>query len=303
MPRHSRYRASEIKAGIWIFIAVVLFTVFMVSITGSRFWKKMDYYYVRLKYVGGLEVGSPVRMGGMLVGKISNVQFADDPEGGIELTLEIQKGLRIKDNTLAYLSFISITSEQHLELEQKIEPAPFFSPGDRIPSKELTTMDEVMEHIGFVGDTLLVILSRANKLLKPVNIARIDSIVAGINNFIQESSPDLIATLASGRRAIEQLDTLINNVDQMIAGNDSLLRHVLIETREAIDQLVSTLAGIDSTVEDVDRLVLNNAGNLMQILDNVNQASRNLSELTSQVKENPFLLIRAFPKKERRISK
>ncbi len=75
MHRKSRYRASEIKAGIWIFLALIIFTTFIVAVTGSKFWKEMDYYRVRLNYVGGLEIGSPVRMGGVLVGKVTDLGF------------------------------------------------------------------------------------------------------------------------------------------------------------------------------------------------------------------------------------
>ena len=205
MSRNARYRSSEIKAGIWIIIAGVIFTTFVVLITGSRFWEEMDYYRARLNYVGGLEVGSPVRMSGLLVGKITGLEILGAQESGLELTIQVAKGLSIKANTVAYLSFISITSEQHLELEMSPEPAPLLTPGDLIPSKELTTMDEVMEHVGFVGDTLQVILGRVSRLLNPTNLARVDSIVMEVNNLLKQSSPDLAVTLARLREAAESL--------------------------------------------------------------------------------------------------
>ncbi|RKY23680.1 MAG: hypothetical protein DRP79_08820 [Planctomycetota bacterium] len=299
--RNSRYRSSEIKAGIWIFISLVIFTGFMVSITGSRFWKEMDHYRVRLKYVGGLEIGSPVRMGGFLVGKISDVKFLPAAESGLELTLEVRKGLPIKENTVAYLSFISITSEQHLELEQNPEPAPLLSPGDLIPSKELTTMDDVMEQIGYVGDTLRVILSRVHLLLKPENIARVDSIIAGIIGLIQENSSEVTALLASARRSMEEIDTLINSLDHIVDVNDTLLTRLLAQTREAVDQATATMAGIHTTAENVDHLVLSNAGNLMRILDNLSRVTENLKEFSNTIKDNPFLLIRAISRKKRKL--
>ena len=301
MPRKSRYRASEIKAGIWIFIALIVFAAFIIAVTGSKFWKEMDYYRVRLNYVGGLEVGSPVRMGGMLVGKVGSLKFLQEGKNFIELTLEVKKGLKIKESTTAYLSSISITSEQHLELEQSQEPAPLLSPGNLIPSKELTTMDEVMEHVGVVGDTLQMILSRVNQLLKPENVARIDSIISGVAALIQEGSEDFTTLLASANRTVGTLDTLLHSIDGMVAGKDSLIDYVLLDTRETMAQAITTMAEIDSTVEDVDQLLQNNAGSLMRILDNLNHVSENLKELSKTVKDNPFLLIRAIPRKERRM--
>jgi phospholipid/cholesterol/gamma-HCH transport system substrate-binding protein len=303
MSRQSRYRASEIKAGIWIFLSLVIFAVFMFLITGSKFWNKTDHYRVRLKYVGGLEVGSPIRMGGLLVGKVGEVKILPSPESGIELTLEVNKGLPVKENTSAYLSFISITSEQHLELEQSPEPAPLLSPGDLISSKELTTMDDIMEQIGYVGDTLRVILSQVHDLLKPANVAQIDSILAGINSIIQESEPDIAGLIRDSRRTVASLDTLIYSINELVEEGDTLLVNILADTRQALQQATAALARIDSTVENVDRIVADNSSNLSRFLDNLNQTSQNLKVLTSLVKDNPFLLIRAFPKKERKLSR
>jgi phospholipid/cholesterol/gamma-HCH transport system substrate-binding protein len=303
MSRQARYRSSEIKAGIWIIIAGVIFTTFIVLITGSRFWEKMESYRVRLNYVGGLEVGSPVRMSGMLVGKITDVKLMGGDESGIELIFEVDEGLPIKSNAVAYLSYISITSEQHLELEINPEAAPLLKPGDLIQSKELTTMDQVMEHVGFIGDTLQVILHKVGQLLKPANLSRVDSIIMGVNTLLQESTPDLAATLASTRAATESLDTLLQNVNKLVIDGDAKILSVLDEAGKTMRQARMALAGMDTTLINVDRLVLGSAGNIQQLLDNLNQTSRNLQDLSNTIKDNPFLLMRAIPKEERRLAR
>ena len=303
MARKSRYRKSEIKAGVWIFISLVIFSAFVVSVSGSRFWKEMDHYRVRLNYVGGLEVGSPVRVGGVLVGKISAQDFLSDSDNLVEMTVELKPGLQLKSNTVAYLSFISITSEQHLELEPSLEPAPLLAPGDLIQSKELTTMDQVMEHVGFVGDTLQVILKKVNELLKPQNMARIDSIITGVNGIIRDGSADFTALLGEARHTVADLDSMMKNVNTMIAGSDTLINRALADLHVTLQQATLTLSGIDSTVENVDWMVQNNAGNLGQLLYNMNRVSENLQEFSNTVKENPFLLIRAVARKERKLER
>ncbi|MFH1069394.1 MAG: MlaD family protein [Candidatus Glassbacteria bacterium] len=299
--RNARYRKSEIKAGVWIFFALVLFTGILVAISGAKFWKELDHYRVRLNYVGGLEVGSPVRMGGVLVGKVSSLDFISDGNNLIELTIEVQKGLPVKDNTTAYLSFISITSEQHLELEQNPAAAPLLSPGDLIASKELTTMDEVMEHVGVVGDTLQVILSRVNRLLKPENLARIDSIVTGLNSVIYDSKADFAALMRDADQTVLTLDSLTRDLDRMVTGNDTLLRTTLADASQALNRASSALAQIDTTIDHVDRMLLSNSSNIRVILDNLNTTSENLKEFSNTVKENPFLLFRAIPRQERKL--
>ncbi|MBW7997253.1 MAG: MCE family protein [Candidatus Glassbacteria bacterium] len=299
MNRKARYRNAEIKAGIWIFISLIIFAGFLVSVTGSKFWSEMDIYSVRLDYIGGLEIGSQVRVGGMAVGKIVQVDFLETDNASIELTIAVRKGLNIKSNTVAYLSFVSITSEHHLELDPQPAPAPLLKPGDMIQSKDLTTIDGVMEQMSNVGDTLKVILHRVNLLLNPQNLARIDSIIAGVNDAIYNASSDLGALLDDARQSVIALDTLINSANMMLAGSDSLVRKVMLDTRETIRQATITLAGIDTTVSGVESIINNNASSLNGILSDMEHTSENLKIMTDQIKDNPFLLIRSFPRKER----
>ncbi|MEA2062204.1 MAG: MlaD family protein [Gemmatimonadota bacterium] len=299
MSRKSRYRKAEVKAGAWILIAGLIGAAFLVAVTGERFWVKLDHYRVRLQYVGGLEVGSPVRMGGLLVGKVSDMQFLGGDQGGLELTLTVDEGLPLKANTVAYLSFISITSEQHLELETSPEPAPLLESGDLVPSKELTTMDQVMEHVGGLGDSLAVILGRVNMLLNPDNLTQVDSIIRGVNHMIQRSSEDMAATFAGARKVTGTLDTLLHDIDNLVKKSDPRVLALLEEASRMLGDARATLAGMDTSLANMDRFMLGNAGEIRLLLDNLSQTSQNLKELSQAVKDNPFLLIRAIPRQER----
>lgn len=301
--RGARYRPAEIKAGVWIFIAVVVFIAFVIGISGTRFWSEQDYYKTRLEYVGGLEVGSPVRMGGLLVGKVSGIEILPPPASGMVLTLEVRADLPVKANATAYLSFISITSEQHLEIDQGRGAAPLLSPGDFIPSKELTTLDDAMEQIGYVSDTLRVILSNVNALLKPSNLAKVDSIISGVNAIVGQAGPEVMDLILSLRGAAAGADSLLDNVNRMLAGGGSQMDTVLLSLRRTLEEASLALNQASATMGSVDRVVLDNAGELEAILGNLRQATRNIEQLTSTVRENPFLLIRAIPKEQRKLEK
>jgi phospholipid/cholesterol/gamma-HCH transport system substrate-binding protein len=301
MSKNARYRSAEIKAGFWILISLIIFGGFLAAVSGAKFWEEMDNYRVRLAYIGGLEVGSPVRMGGMMVGKISNVEFLDNGSGEIELTFEVPKGLNIKSNTTAYLSFVTITSEHHLELDPPPAPAPPLKPGDLIRSKDLATLDGVMEQANVVSDTLLVVMNRVSTLLNPATIARIDSIVIGVNGLVQNASGELTGLLVDARQSVNSLDSLLSNVNNMLAGSDSLVSKVMADTRRTVQQATITLAGIDTTVSGVQLLLNHNAASLNGIIQDMEQTSVNLKVMTDQIKDNPFTLIRAFPRPERQL--
>ncbi len=302
MSRSSRYKYSEIKAGIWIFISLIIFSAFIVAVSGAKLWKEMDYYHVQLDYIGGLEVGSLVRMGGLVVGNVSQVDIRQDDNAGIELTIAVRKGLNIKSNTVAYLSYVSITSEHHLELDPSHLPAPLLKPGDTIKSKSMATTDDMMDRMTVVGDTLQIILHRVNLLLKPTNIARIDSIISGVNKVVHSASGDMELLLGDVRQAVLSIDTLLGNVNRLLAGSDSMVARVMQDARASIQQATATLAGIDTTVAGVEKLIENNSSSLNAIIHDMERTSENLKIMSDQVRDNPFLLIRTIPKEERSLN-
>ncbi|MCE5271991.1 MlaD family protein [bacterium] len=300
MGRNARYRSSEIKAGVWILISVLILSAFLVGISGAKFWKPVDHYRVHLSYIGGLETGSPVRMGGMLVGKISDVSLL---EGGdaLELTVEVPQGLPVKAGTTAYLSFVSITSEQHLELNPGAGGAELLTPGDLIQSKEMLELSDVLEKFDTVGDTVQAILHSVHSLLSPQNTARIDSIIEQTNSVLRTVNPRVSEVLTNMNEAAASMDSLLRNISRFVDGADTSFQRLAGSAQVLIAQAGTTLARIDTTAQGANALLTTNSGSLTQALENIRQASYDLHLLSDAVKDNPFLLIRAIPKKERKL--
>lgn len=300
MGRNSRYRASEIKAGLWILISILVLTGFLVLISGAKFWKQSDNYRVRLQYIGGLEVGSPVRMGGMLVGKISAVDLLPE-DSALELTIEVPKGMPVKSGTNAYLSFVSITSEQHLELNPFHGQAELLSPGDLIPSRETLEMADVLAKFDMVGDSVQMILHNINHLLNPLNLSRIDSIISQTNAIMTTVNPRVKEVLDNLNEATASMDSLLRNINQFVDGADTSFQRLASDARTLVGQAGRTLARIDTTAQGANLILEGNSARMTEALENVEEASYNLRLLSDAVKDNPFLLIRAIPKKERKL--
>ncbi len=300
MGRNSRYRASEIKAGFWILISMLVLAGFLVLISGAKFWKQSDNYRVRLQYIGGLEAGSPVRMGGMLVGKVSAVNLLPE-DSALELTIEVPEGMPVKSGTTAYLSFVSITSEQHLELNPFRGQAELLSPGDLIPSREMLEMADVLAKFDMVGDSVQMILHNINHLLNPLNLSRIDSIISRTNSIMTTVNPRVKEVLDNLNQAASSMDSLLRNINQFVDGADTSFQRLASDARTLIGQAGLTLARIDTTAQGANLMLDANSARMTEALENVEEASYNLRLLSDAVKDNPFLLIRAIPKKERKL--
>ena len=52
---------------------------------------------------GGLNIDSRVRLSGVEIGRVSDIELADPPRTGVEVTLQINKNRKLPDNTRAMI--------------------------------------------------------------------------------------------------------------------------------------------------------------------------------------------------------
>src|SRR6185436_18238644 len=87
MPRTRSLAWAELKIGIvsLVAIAVATFFIFLLTGEGGFFWQR---YSIKTVFanVAGLKPGAPVRVAGVEVGSVSDVQFMGDR---VEVTMEV----------------------------------------------------------------------------------------------------------------------------------------------------------------------------------------------------------------------
>ena len=72
MPRDTGH---EVKVGIFVAVGLGIFALFVIALTGIGFRGGEDVYRVHFKSVAGLENGSVVRLGGLIEGFSSVLDF------------------------------------------------------------------------------------------------------------------------------------------------------------------------------------------------------------------------------------
>lgn len=73
---------------------------------------------LRYRFAGGLDQGSPVRLGGIRVGRVSDVKFVDDPEANIQVTLKISPPAfrQITRDSEFYINLAGLIGERYVEV-------------------------------------------------------------------------------------------------------------------------------------------------------------------------------------------
>jgi phospholipid/cholesterol/gamma-HCH transport system substrate-binding protein len=123
MPRTRSLAWSQLKLGIVIVaaIAVAVVFIFMVGGEGGLPWQR---YHLKTRFgnVQGLKAGAVVRLAGVEVGQVSDVQFAGSQ---VEVTLELSEDVqdKITDQSRAMIGSISLLGETAIDINATGEGA------------------------------------------------------------------------------------------------------------------------------------------------------------------------------------
>src|SRR5712692_9670394 len=97
--------AEEIKVGVMVVVAVILFLTTLVFVGGvNLFHKKKVTYTTYFKFAGGLEPGSYVRFGGLKVGTVRSADIDPQDSTRVRVRLLVNADAPVRSNSKARIS-------------------------------------------------------------------------------------------------------------------------------------------------------------------------------------------------------
>ncbi|HTR44106.1 MAG TPA: MlaD family protein, partial [Thermodesulfovibrionales bacterium] len=110
------YLKDEIKAGVIIVSSLVILSVFVILIGGSSFFEKSDIYYTKVMNAAGLEKGAEVKLGGVRVGRVSEIREPEGPGKPVTVEMAMKKGTALYKGTKALITQIGFVGDTYLLL-------------------------------------------------------------------------------------------------------------------------------------------------------------------------------------------
>ena len=142
---------EEIKVGVVVAVAALLFLVALVFVGGVNLLRKKKVEYTTyFKFAGGLEPGSLVRYGGFKVGTVKSAALDPEDSTRIKVILQVDPGTPVKTNSKARISSLGFLGENYVE----ISPAPAMRrrcPRERNPSLEIVQLADVFNNVNNHG--------------------------------------------------------------------------------------------------------------------------------------------------------
>lgn len=291
-------KAQKVRVGAFVAITAALLAVVIIVFGGMRFWKhRAEYSIVFDQSVMGLDRGSQVFRNGIKVGRVSDVDIDPQDMSKVVVKIEVADDTPIHTDTVAMLQYAGITGLKVIDLRGGSATAPVLPEGASIQRGEglLDKMERRAEAIVDQTEKVLAksytIVDNLAQLTDPRRFAAIDDIVASTK-----------ATAGNLARASGQLDTMIAENRTAIRATVASVKETADSTRVMFQEQISGLVGKATEVlADVHTLVRGSEGQVRSAVFDLRQASRNLKEMSRDVRAKPSRLLFSSSPSERKL--
>ena len=282
-------RRDEVLVGILLTIGVVIAVLGTIWLVRGGF--KSGYpLFARFKWGAGVKQGQPVRLAGVQIGVVSDVEL--DPKGTILIKMSIEKKYQVPRNSSAAVVPVGIFGDQEIALTPT-EPSPIaFNAGDSVPPApvkaglpELTARaDTISQRLDDVAKSVQLELVQGGGIADlRKSLAAVNELARSLSVIANEQSKQLTLTLTRFRNTAAALDSV--QMDSTIRNLQATSRNLATFTdslRGTAQQLNAVIAKANNGDGTIGKL-LNDPG----LYSDLRRLTTRLDSLTLDFKKHP----------------
>jgi phospholipid/cholesterol/gamma-HCH transport system substrate-binding protein len=317
---------AETKVGTFVIVCLLLLGVTVYYVGNEEWGRHLTPYKTYLRYAGGVAAGSEVLFGGIAVGRVTTVRAWSQDPTQIEILLEVKEGTPVNGKSVAKLGSVSLMSSPAISITTGAQEAPRLKAGQVIASQETVSIDDMTRKLSGIADSASdliaqvqgelngisgkaqTLLANLNEATGPRNRRQIAEILQEVNSMVVQQSPKIdritdqvLLVSRDADLAIEKIGPLVDHTDAAVANVNSTIDQLRDPIRQDLAQLQSTLEQAKSLIASVQTVVRGNDDNIRETIENLRVATENLDQLTNQVKQRPWSLVRIRQPKDRKV--
>jgi phospholipid/cholesterol/gamma-HCH transport system substrate-binding protein len=140
--------SRDVKVGLFVLLSLLILGVVVFLIGDERnLFEKHTEVRAAFKDVKGLSRGSPVRMGGVDIGAVSELGYGSDSKDDtiyVEMTLVSREARRIRKDSIAEVADKGLLGDKMIVISVGSENAPQLAKGEMIPTKETRDIEQIL---------------------------------------------------------------------------------------------------------------------------------------------------------------
>jgi ABC-type transporter Mla subunit MlaD len=316
----------EAKVGTFVLGCLLLLGVTVYYVGNNQWGSHLTPYKTYLRYAGGMAPGASVLFGGIVAGRVTAVRPSSEDPTRIEILLQVKQGTPLNADSVAELGSVSLMSSPALSITTGTNDARRLSAGQVIPSRETVSIDDMTRKLSGIADSadgLITqvrgelkditaktgtLLTNLNELTGPANRHEVARLLQQVNSLIATESPkidriaDQITSVSShADYVIQKIEPLVDHTDATITNANLTIDQLRRPIAEDLAQLQLTMKQAKSMMGAIQTLVQANDYNITETVENLRVATENLDQLTEQVKQEPWSLVRIRQPKDRKV--
>jgi phospholipid/cholesterol/gamma-HCH transport system substrate-binding protein len=281
-------RKNEVLVGVLLTVAIAIGVLGTIWLVRGGFRKGYP-LFATFRWGENLKVGQPVRLAGVQVGYVQNVDLRDD--GTLFLTMAIDEGRKVPANALAIVEPVGIFGDAQVAL-RATPSAQSYAKGDTVPAGSappgIAALTAKADSV--LAVTVNVSRSLETQLIKEGGIddvrrtlAMTADLTARLNTVAAEQSRELTLTQRRLRSTLAAIDS--GAVDSTLKSLRTATTNLAVLTKDfqaTSGRINSILAKVDSGGGSAAMLI-NDPG----LYNDLRRLTTRLDSLTADFKKNP----------------
>jgi len=300
-------------AAVGAFVIVLTVTMIMGVLwlaSGKYYRKNYDTYETYMtESVAGLTVNAQVRYRGVDVGRVRKIALAPSNVEQVQVTLDIERGTPVKEDTIATLQTQGLTGIAYVDLTagrresadlraKPGEPYPVIASAPSLMNRLETSLPVLLASLNRVSDSLDALLDDENRRAVKATLEDL----AQLSHTLAARSPTIDATLASTARAMEaaarttdkaaaiadQLPALVQRIERTAAA----FEHMATEVAEAGTSARGMLEGSRA---DLAQFTGSTLPEVRALVEELRDLTATLQRVSDVVDRDPSVLLHGRP--------
>jgi len=245
---------SEIKVGVFIFIAMVIVTSTVFWAKGFIVGKDKRDLVVYFSSISGLNYGDPVTVNGVAKGKVTTVELDGD---SVKVTFAVEKDVKIKTDYTVEIASPELMAGKTVLIRpgKNAQEIDYTKPLIGIPSSDIASL---MKTASDMSGDVKTLIGKFNKTAD-----NLDIVLVNINDIIGDKrmQNDLKTTLSNLSVTSRSLNGLVvdsrKNVNNLSESADKTMKSVNSLIDESSPDIKNTFKDVQSLTTKFDSLVTN----------------------------------------------
>ena len=251
-------RANEALVGVSVMLAIAVVVAGSVWLSQARFGGSEITRHVRVRTIGGLQVGDPVLLRGVRIGRVQAIALA--PDDWVSVSLRLRGATQLPKNAVALFASstlfgdwgVQLISHDHLpddpEVRRLIDEATRAGK-DMVPGAALPDVGQLTAQAGRIAGDLKLIAGRVNAAFDSSSAARLKSAFTDLSKL-----SGVLRTIAQGQEStLTRIGGHVDTGTALLTQSARSLAHAAARVDSAVsrDQLARIFGHADTITTDL----------------------------------------------------